>query len=95
MMHTTEPNMNLLVNDHLLANLYDTLDDLHTAASEGTLQTVTTLDPRELVAWLKDFVFTAQETIRELDKPARPPRRGKQSPVLRLVEKAQPDQKGA
>lgn len=96
MMHTPEPNITLLVNDHLLADFYDTLDHLHTAASEGALQTVTSLDQRELIAWLKDFVYTAQETIREINKQTKAcPHKGKNAPVLRIVEKAQPDQKGA
>ena len=69
--------------DQQLADLYDALDQLHSAASEGQLHTVTTLSRRELIGWLRDVIYTAEETIREIDAHSARP-----GVVLRLVEKA-------
>jgi hypothetical protein len=62
-----KPNIQLLYNDARLAALFDTLDELHSAASEGQLQKITGLNSVELVGWLREFVYTAQETIAELE----------------------------
>ncbi len=59
--------------DTRLSELFDVLDALHTAASQGQ---IAPLDKRELVGWLNEFVYTAQETIDEINKP-----------VLRIVER--------
>jgi hypothetical protein len=49
-----------------LERLLATLDDLHTAASEGTLGAVTSMSRHELVGWLNDLIYTASETLDEL-----------------------------
>jgi hypothetical protein len=82
MIQNPEPEINVLYNDSRLADLFDALDELHTAASEDQLGKVTTLNNRELVAWLREFVYTAQETIQEIDHQER-----QVGFVLRLVEK--------
>lgn len=71
----------LLYLDNHLAELYDVLDQLHTAASEGSLPLVTTFTRQEMVSWLRDVIYTAQETITELNEQG--------SPMLRIVEKRQ------
>ena len=64
-----------LYSDVRLAELLDTLDKLHTAASEGNLPAMTTLHEAELVGWLREVVYTAQETLVEIenDRPRHKP----------------------
>ncbi len=52
--------------DEQFERLLAALDDLHTAASEGTLAALTTLSHRELIGWLNDLIYTASETLDEL-----------------------------
>lgn len=68
MTHMTQPTLHLLYNEARLAALYDALDELHGAASEGALPTTTTLSNAELMGWLREIVYTAQETMAEMDK---------------------------
>lgn len=75
-------NMNILYNNQRLAEALETLDQLHSAASEGTVNRMTTLNQRELVALLEDLIYTAQETIREMDT------RQQTQVILQFVEKA-------
>lgn len=49
--------------------LFEVMDRLHDAASAGMLPDVTDLDPAEVIGWLQDLVFTANETIREIESP--------------------------
>ncbi|PJF24345.1 MAG: hypothetical protein CUN53_18300, partial [Phototrophicales bacterium] len=49
-----------------LERLLTTLDDLHTAASDGTLSALTSLSRHELIGWLNDLIYTASETLDEL-----------------------------
>jgi hypothetical protein len=93
MMQQPETNFTVLFNENRLADLCDVLDELHTAASEGTLQTINARDKRELLALLNDVVYTAQETIREINQQSR--REEKREPKLRILEKPRSDQKGA
>ena len=65
-----QPNFQLLYNEARLATLYQALDELHSAASEGRLNTVTPLNKIELLGWLHEFVYTAQETIAEIEGSA-------------------------
>ncbi|MCB9454117.1 MAG: hypothetical protein H6672_22010 [Anaerolineaceae bacterium] len=67
--------------DMQLAGIFDTLDDLHSAASDGTLPAITGLSNRELIGWLHELVYTAQETISEIEQ-----HNGSPNPVLRLVK---------
>lgn len=61
-----QPNLHLLYNEMRLADLFQVLDELHTAASDGQLQNITSLTSSEIVGWLNDLAFTAQETISEI-----------------------------
>lgn len=62
------PNeLQLRYADEQITALYDVLDELHNAASEGDLQQMTTINEGELVGLLRDLIYTAQETIREIE----------------------------
>lgn len=82
MRQTTEMNVTTMWNDRQLADLLDTLDRLHSAASEATLDSVTALDRRELVAVLREVVYTAQETLDEIDRQTE----STAQPYLRVLE---------
>ncbi len=78
-----QPNFQLVVTEARLAALFQALDELHSAASEERLHTLTTMNKVELLGWLHEFVYTAQETIAEIEG-----RTGAEKPELRLVEKS-------
>jgi hypothetical protein len=78
-----QSNIQLLYTEARLAALFQTLDELHSAASEDRLNTVTTVSKVELVGWLNELVYTAEETIAEIEG-----RGGSEKPILRLVEKS-------
>jgi len=59
--------LQLLYTDARLFDLIDVLDQLHSAASEGYVHKLTTLDTPELLEVLHELVYTAQETISELE----------------------------
>lgn len=63
-------NLQLLYNDARLADLFQALDTLHTAASEGRLNEISTLSTQELMGWLQEIAYTARETIGELQEDA-------------------------
>jgi len=69
---THQPNLQIVYNDNRLASLFQSLDELHTAASEGQLNSVTPLTNAELIGWLQELAYTAQETIKEIDHQAGP-----------------------
>ena len=66
-------NLQLLYNDARLANVGAMLDELHTAASDGHLTALSPLSPAEMVAWLRELIYTAQETIVEIEEHASEP----------------------
>lgn len=90
MLHN-QPNLQLLHTDSRLDDLFAVLDEIHTAASERLLHQITPLSQRELVGWLEDLIFTAQETIAEIKQAA--PRRP-EAPKLRVLEKYAVDDTG-
>jgi hypothetical protein len=55
--------------------LFVQLDKLHDCASEGRLAEVTDLTNEEMRGWLEDIVYTARETIREMERHERRSRR--------------------
>jgi hypothetical protein len=79
MMLQKQPELKVLYTDTLLADLYQTLDEIHTAASEDQIASLTPLSEGELIGWLQDLVYTAQETIAEIEQH-RP-----KNPVLRVI----------
>jgi hypothetical protein len=48
--------------------LFVRLDLLHDYAAAGRIGDVTTLSPAELRGWLQELIFTARETLRELER---------------------------
>jgi len=59
----------LFMDASAFEGLHEVIDRLHDAASAGMLPDVTDLDPAEVIGWLQDLVFTANETIREIQSP--------------------------
>jgi len=49
------------------------VDRLHDASAVGKLETVSPLDARTIIGWLDDIIFTAEETIRELQEMSKQP----------------------
>jgi hypothetical protein len=50
-----------------LEHIFAQLDLLHDLASEGRLSEATSLRASDVIGWLEDIVFTAEETVREID----------------------------
>ncbi len=84
MFQTQLLNREMLYTDAGLALVFEAIDDLHNAASEGQITALTTLDNQELVGWLQELIYTAQETITEIQECAA--RNARQEPVLFLVK---------
>lgn len=63
-----QPALQLLYNDARLTDLFEALDELHTASAEGRLRSVTTLTNAELIAWLQEVMYVAQEAIVEISE---------------------------
>jgi hypothetical protein len=61
-----------LFNDDRFAAIFKTVDRLHDVVSEGKLSQVSDLSPQEVVGWLKDIVYTVNETIHELEQQEQP-----------------------
>lgn len=84
MLHKIENINNRLLDEldeQTLAAILEQLDELHTAASEGRLS------KRETAGYLREIIYTAQETLAEIERNHQP------SPVvLRIVE--QPNDTG-
>lgn len=58
--------------DPRLAAAFELLDELHTAASEGELNVFTPMSTSEIVEWLREFAYTAHETLAEIEKRSAP-----------------------
>ncbi len=54
-------------SDDAFADLFARFDRLHEVASGGQLAQATPLRPSEVIGWLEDIIFTAEETVREID----------------------------
>ncbi len=50
-----------------LEDVFLRLDLLHDYVSAGRLNDVTTLSRSELRGWLEDIIYTARETLREME----------------------------
>jgi hypothetical protein len=57
-----------LFTDARFESMLRALDKLHDAASDGRLEDATPLNKAEVTAWLRELAYTAQETVRELEK---------------------------
>lgn len=51
-----------------MEELFLRLDLLHDYASSGRVHEATPLSRAELKGWLEDLIYTARETLRELDR---------------------------
>ena len=56
-----------LFTDIRFESIFNAVDRLHDAASSGKLGEVTNLSSEEVIGWLRDIAYTANETIRELE----------------------------
>jgi hypothetical protein len=51
-----------------LESILATLDRLHNASADDALETVSAVSAEQLIGWLEDIIYTAQETIQELNQ---------------------------
>lgn len=72
-----------------LEDVLDYIDILHTAASDGT--NVGELSTEELMSVLRDIIYTAQETISEIETTRAVQRRDRKhkKPMLHIVPKVE------
>lgn len=85
----TEYSLHTCSVNHL-EDVLNYIDILHSAATDGTTPTtVGELDEAELMSVLRDIIYTAQETITELETTRAKQRRKRQrkQPVLHIVPK--------
>ena len=61
------PQLRRAYSDYGFESLCLILDALHDWASVGRLTEVTALTEDQVVGWLEEIVFTASETIREIN----------------------------
>ncbi len=61
------PQLRRAYSDYGFESLYLILDALHDWASAGRLDEVTDLSPEQVVEWLKELIFTARETMQEIE----------------------------
>lgn len=64
---TLQPNLQLLYNTARLSDLLEALDELHSAASDGNIRAVTPMSNAELKSWLYEVIYTARETMVEIE----------------------------
>lgn len=62
-----QPNLQLLYNTSRLSDLLGALDELHSAASDGNVRAVTPMSNAELMGWLYEVIYTARETMDEIE----------------------------
>lgn len=55
------------LNSARLGDLLETLDEIHTAASEHRLAAAATVSRAELVAWLYEVAYLVEETLEEVE----------------------------
>lgn len=65
-MQLFEKIMNGQLDEAHFEALLQIMDALHDAAAAGQLGEVSPLSKRDVIGWLDDIIFTAEETIREL-----------------------------
>jgi hypothetical protein len=87
-------NQQNTVTEHFLAtssihleDVLEYIDQLHTAASEGSAQSFTGMDEVETVNVLRELIYTAQEALSEIETLRASRQRRNKQPVLRLVKK--------
>jgi hypothetical protein len=80
-----KPTLQLLITEARLAGMLETMDDLHTAASDDTLNQTVTVSRTDMIDWLHELMYLAQETLSEIEAQEA------ETPVamLRLVRKSE------
>ena len=76
----------VLYRDSYIANIFEGVDRLHSAASEGKMHELTSLTPQEMTSWLQELVYTAQETISEINRQS-----VRKEVVLRVIDPKKSD----
>lgn len=69
-----------------LESVLDYIDQLHSAASEGESPSLNTMSEAEVMNYLREIIYTAQETLAEIET-SYTHRKRKQQPVLRIMPK--------
>ncbi len=73
-----------------LGVVLDLLDELHSLASEDNLSALGNIAKSELVDWLRDVIYTAEETIAEIQQQdLRPHRTAKSAHKVIYLERAE------
>lgn len=64
----TQTQIQLLPRANRLDVAYEAIDELHSAICDGSMENLNDFQSRaELLNWLRDVIYTAQETIAELE----------------------------
>lgn len=79
------PSLQLLFTETRFAAMVETLDALHSAASEGRVRDVSPLTHAELIGWLYEVVYTAQETLAEIEGEGAGEPHEWREPALRVI----------
>lgn len=86
MSQNRQPNYNI-VQATAVENVYETLDQLHSAASFGNQETLSGMSNAETLKWLQEVIYMAQETIVEIEN-----QQTWQQPILRIIESKNSEQ---
>jgi hypothetical protein len=70
MMIKNETVTSLFFSEQQLAEVLAALDMIHSQVSEGRAHGIAVANRRESIALLREIIYTAQETIREMDQSA-------------------------
>ncbi|MCA9915063.1 MAG: hypothetical protein KC496_17030 [Anaerolineae bacterium] len=71
-----------------LEDVLETIDQLHSAISEGSPLQIADLNENDLVDTLRELIYTAQETVEEIEmRRAKRRKARKHQPTLRIVPK--------
>lgn len=62
-----KPDFKRPIHSARLDDLLETLDEIHTAASEHRLAAVATASRAELIAWLYEVAYLVEETLEEVE----------------------------
>ncbi len=66
MYYKTQPQL-LQFSDEWFEAVFQSLDRLHDVASAGRLDKDSPVTPADMMGWLEDIVYTAQQTIAEIE----------------------------
>lgn len=69
-----------------LEDVLDYIDQLHSVASDGDSNALNTMSEAEVMNYLREIIYTAEETLAEIEA-TRAHRNRKHQPVLRILPK--------